>query len=70
MTDNKLYREQYIKVLGMIARHAENQDQLDMFQKHSYMVWKELEPEYVLRNAVGTFYDGLAYGNWPWTHIK
>ena len=27
-------------------------------------------PEEQLKRLVGTLYDGLAYGNWPWTDYR
>lgn len=39
------------------------------YMEHVSSIWKK-DRDQVLKELVGSLYDGLAYGNWPWTNYK
>lgn len=65
----RLYHQQFILVSGMLGKYAETSGQYDFLQQQTIKMWRELEPKDALEQIVGWFYDGLAYGNWPWQHL-
>ena len=64
-------QEQINKIADIVISYAEGDaDKLQKWSNHVMAVRKAhgaLNKELILLDLVGDLYDGLAYGNWPWS---
>lgn len=55
------------RVSDLICSHAPSEFAKEIWLKQFRAHAKEVGLNSVILYTVGIYYDGLAYGNWPWT---
>jgi hypothetical protein len=54
--------------LALLQGYAPNgKAQQECSDMYNQLLKDGASPKHVARRMVGALYDGLAYGNWPWT---
>ena len=65
------HQERINRICDIVLQYAENDPvKLEKWSNHVMAVRKAhgaLNKELILLDLVGDLYDGLAYGNWPWS---